>query len=105
MRWKKAPYCWNAKGSLYDKYYYLVGKTDDAGEYIWRNDLLWKFASDHKVDLMVTRQTVPGLLNAEGKLRKWAPRQTEAQRDLEGRARIQTPHYHYESSNYLQSPA
>ena len=44
-RWRVAPYCWNAKGFLYDKYYYLVDKRDEVTrEYIWNDKLLWKFA-------------------------------------------------------------
>ncbi len=73
------------QGFLIRQYYYLVNKKDAAGEYIWGDDLLRKFARDHKVDLLLRRQAVPGLLNAKGELRKCAPRQTEAQRNLDGR--------------------
>ena len=74
-RWREASYIWNEKGFLYDEYYYLTEKKDHGtNEYVWNDELLWKFARDHKIDLFVTRQTVPGLLNAQGSLRKRAPR-------------------------------
>lgn len=85
-RWRQAPYCWNEKGFLYEPYFYLTEKRDPhTNEFIWNNEMLWKFARDHKVDLFTTRQTMPGLLTAKGTLRKRAPRQTVAQRSYDGR--------------------
>ncbi len=63
----------------------MVDKEDAAGEYIWGDDLLRKFARYHKsnkVDLFLTRQAVPGLPDAKSELRKRAPRQTEAQEGI-----------------------
>ena len=85
-RWRQAPYCWSEKGFLYEPYYYLTEKRDPhTNDFIWDNDLLWKFARDHKVELFAARQAMPGLLNAKGALRKRAPRQTTAQRGHDGR--------------------
>lgn len=85
-RWREAPYCWIEKGFLYDEYYYLTEKRDPhTNEFIWDDNLLWKFARDHKVEFFVARQAVPGLLNAQGALRKRASRQTVAQRSYDGR--------------------
>ena len=68
-RWRVAPYCWNAKGFLYDKYYYLVDKKEASTQkYVWDGQLLWKFARDHKVNVFTSRQVAPGLLNAKGEL-------------------------------------
>lgn len=70
-RWRQASYCWNEKVFLYESYYYLTEKRDpQTNEFIWNNDLLWKFARDHKVELFVARQATPGLLNSKGDLRK-----------------------------------
>ena len=34
-RWRKAPYCWNARGFLYESYYYLTEKRDvTTNEYV-----------------------------------------------------------------------
>lgn len=85
-RWREAPYCWNAKGFLYDEYNYLTEQKDPkTGDHVWDNDLLWKFARDHKVETFATRQVIPGLITAKGKMRKRKPRQTIAQRDEDGR--------------------
>ena len=35
-RWRKAPYCWNAKIFLYEKHIYLAEKRDPTtNEYVW----------------------------------------------------------------------
>ena len=85
-RWGQALYCWNAKDSLYEEYYYLAVKKDPTtNNYIWNDHLIWKFARDHKVETITSRQSTPGFLNAKVQLRKRAPRATIAQRTYDGR--------------------
>lgn len=85
-RWRKAPYCWNEKGFFYEEYHYLTEKRDlITNEYVWDDHLIWKFARDHKIETITSRQAAPGLLNAKGQIRKRAPRSTIAQRTSDGR--------------------
>ena len=39
-RCRAAPYVWNEKGFLYEKYFYVIDKRDNQNEYVWNNDLL-----------------------------------------------------------------
>lgn len=84
-RWREAPYVWNARGYVYEEYFYLIEKKDSSGDYVWDDNLLWKFARDHKMNVYPTRQPLPGLLNARGELRRRAPRQTKSQRGPNGK--------------------
>lgn len=79
FRWREASHCWNENGFLYETYYHLTEKKNpQSNGFIWKDDLLWNFARDHKVELFVARQAMSGLLDAKGELRKRAPRRIVA---------------------------
>lgn len=64
-RWREAPYVWNAREFLYEEYYYLIDKRGKKGEYVWDDDLLWKFARYHNMSVFPSRQPLQALLKSE----------------------------------------
>lgn len=51
---EKAPYVWSAKGFIYEEYYYLIDKKYSRDEYVWNDDILWKFTRGHKISVFVS---------------------------------------------------
>ena len=72
-RWKEAPYCWNAKGLLYQEYKYLGHKKDRDGEYLWDDDTLKPFVPHGDVVLFRSRHANPSLMGHLG-IRRRAPK-------------------------------
>ena len=83
-RWVKAPYVWNKKGILYQRYQRLVDMKDGEGKYRWSKEISKKYLGMDPDTWRSIRQN-EGFFTAKGVPRRRKPKQLIPVRESNGK--------------------
>ena len=83
-RWVKAPYVWNKKGLLYQKYQRLVNLTSEDGEHLWPEKVAKKYLGMDR-DTWKTIRGNQGFFTAKGEPRQRKAKQLVSVRKADGK--------------------
>ena len=84
MRWITAPYVWNKKGLLYDRYKHLAVEKDSAENYRWPDQVAKTFLGMNRDTWLAIRQN-EGFFTAHRVPRQRNPKQLVPVRGLDGK--------------------
>ena len=83
-RWAKAPYVWNKKGLLYNRYKHLAEAKDDKGDYLWPEKVAKAFLGMTR-EAWKNIQGNSGFFTAKGEPRRRAEKQVIPARTADGK--------------------